>query len=552
MSAQFKDGSVDFHGAYPMAFDPLVSPRERVQMVTAEIREISHYRFTVRDHKKLKNGHHTRLWCSQDEARKKKFKSSDNPDIRNRDMVGMKRYRCGSFLSVRCQGGEEEDAAPTITVKLKHSGKHVSYLDISMPPAALAMIRDNVQWLTLVAMVNKVQAAFPVVTAAQIHRVWMEMSELFWHFDDDQLLLTTCTDNTNSKHLELYSIMAEHDGAGFPLLYLLLSTASSIDQDKHTKSLTAWAKCVRDKYGVDAKFAHVDKDMAEIKMLKNVWKAKISLCWWHLRHVVRTRLSSAKLATTPYDPGRAHIEFSFTNVAFVPRSQDDAGEYEGGVHDAVNPDVPPSQQPQRMTLPNVAPNSARATGPNSARATAPNSVQATATVASGAAAAMSAKASAPGNTGAVSGEEEVDEHTRRTFCPAVYREPILTMMEKHYCTHPLLPGHAHPSPEGIKRWAITQMYKFCVENDLREVWAYLWENWYRSSHWELWARSVYPEIPILKTTMILESHWRRIKQDFLHHFHMPCCDLLAWILIVKLAPTYYRKLEWLLTDTGRY
>ncbi|KAJ7916047.1 hypothetical protein B0H13DRAFT_2323743 [Mycena leptocephala] len=33
---------------------------------------------------------------------------------------------------------------------------------------------------------------------------------------------------------------------------------------------------------------------------------------------------------------------------------------------------------------------------------------------------------------------------------------------------------------------------------------------------------------------------------------MPRCDLLAWILIVKLAPTYYRKLDRLLTDTGRY
>jgi hypothetical protein len=33
---------------------------------------------------------------------------------------------------------------------------------------------------------------------------------------------------------------------------------------------------------------------------------------------------------------------------------------------------------------------------------------------------------------------------------------------------------------------------------------------------------------------------------------MPRCDLLVWILIVKLAPTYYRKLERLLTDTARY
>ncbi|KAJ7934660.1 hypothetical protein B0H13DRAFT_2305445 [Mycena leptocephala] len=33
---------------------------------------------------------------------------------------------------------------------------------------------------------------------------------------------------------------------------------------------------------------------------------------------------------------------------------------------------------------------------------------------------------------------------------------------------------------------------------------------------------------------------------------MPRCDLLAWILIVKLAPSYYRKLDQMLTDTGRY
>ena len=33
---------------------------------------------------------------------------------------------------------------------------------------------------------------------------------------------------------------------------------------------------------------------------------------------------------------------------------------------------------------------------------------------------------------------------------------------------------------------------------------------------------------------------------------MPQCDLLVWILITKLAPTYYRKLELLLMDTGRY
>ncbi|KAJ7823770.1 hypothetical protein B0H13DRAFT_2375888 [Mycena leptocephala] len=239
LRADFKSGkAVDFHGRYTLAVDPLVSPKERVQMVATEIWQISGYRWTVKDHRKLKSGHRTRFWCSQDEARKKKSKASQNPDIRNRDNI-----------------------ATPLKGKIVEIGVDATY-------------------------------------------------------------------NTNSKHLELYSIMGEYDNAGFPVSYLLLSTASSIDQGKRRKALTAWAKCLRDTYGIIARFTHVDKDMAEIGMLKDVWDAKISLCWWHLRRAVRTRLAMAKLTTTPYDPGRANTEFSFIDVAFVPTAQADGTEYE--------------------------------------------------------------------------------------------------------------------------------------------------------------------------------------------------------------------------------
>jgi hypothetical protein len=124
-------------------------------------------------------------------------------------------------------------------------------------------------------------------------------------------------------------------------------------------------------------------------------------------------------------------------------------------------------------------------------------------------AAAGAKGGALDTGGETSDSEDEDEgeekQTWRTFCPAAYRVPIVAMLEKHYCAHPLLSGYVHPSAEGIRCWAVLQMYKFCFEHGLREVWAYLWENWYRSSRWELWARSVHAEIPVLKTTMILES-----------------------------------------------
>ncbi|KAJ6610972.1 hypothetical protein B0H10DRAFT_1953458 [Mycena sp. CBHHK59/15] len=195
LRTEFKAGDVDFHGTYAVAVDPLVTPKERVQMVATEIWKISGHRFTckkltgrsVKDHRKLKSGHRTRFWCSQDEARKKKSKSSQNPDVSNRDNVGMKRYTCQSKLAISCRTSRDNDDELNVTVQLKHAGKHINYTDVSMPQGALDMIRENVEWLTPVVMVSKVQATFPAVTAAQIHRAWMEMSEIFWRRDDLQL-----------------------------------------------------------------------------------------------------------------------------------------------------------------------------------------------------------------------------------------------------------------------------------------------------------------------------------------------------------------------------
>ncbi|KAJ6546393.1 hypothetical protein DFH09DRAFT_927184, partial [Mycena vulgaris] len=102
-------------------------------------------------------------------------------------------------------------------------------------------------------------------------------------------------------------------------------------------------------------------------------------------------------------------------------------------------------------------------------------------------------------------------------------------------------------------WKVTgYRFSFCLENELPKAWAYLWENWYRPGCWQLWARAEHAEIPRLKTTMMVESHWRRIKRDFLHHFHKPRLDLLVWILVVKLAPRYCRRLDIMMTKKGRH
>lgn len=287
-------------------------------------------------------------------------------------------------------------------------------------------------------------------------------------------------------HHELYCIMGEHDGAGYPLTYCLLNSASSIEIGKRTNALRLWAEAVKARYDVHPTFIHLDKDMAEISMARQVWDAKIQLCWWHLRRAVRQRMANRKLTTTPYNSQRAHQEFAFISPAFSPMSAADSSEYEGGIL--------PDQSNNTSTSQDVSPNaiSLRIAVPPTIvhRVPSPEPIRLTIRIPA---------------TSQATDSHSPEPEPKRVFCEEEYRDHIVTLIERHFCAHPLIPGYSHPSPRGIREWAVKQMYQFCLERDLREVWAYLWENWYRSGRWELWARSAYPDIPRLKTTMMLES-----------------------------------------------
>lgn len=293
--------------------------------------------------------------------------------------------------------------------------------------------------------------------------------------------------------------MAEYDNAGFPLSYCLLSTTGSTEKGKRTKALENWTIQVRNRYDVNPSWVHVDKDMAEIGMVLRVWPgAKVSICWWHERKAVRERLNKAKLSTTPYDADRAHAQFSFIDKTFVPPGRADPNEREGGREgggrdstidepddlksepdpNAIFIRLPATQAPAPMPTPPAQESSEEA----------PLKIK------------LPARAFIN-----VSDTADSAESPKRTFCPFELREAIISKMQAHRNAHPLIPGDAAPTARGIYTWAVKKMYKFCEEYDLRELWAYLWENWYRPERWELWARSVVPEIPRLKTTMICES-----------------------------------------------
>ncbi|KAJ7194330.1 hypothetical protein GGX14DRAFT_339727, partial [Mycena pura] len=552
---------LEFKGKFAMPVNPLETERERVQLTSRDVWKATGFRFTVHDNPKLKNGHRTRYYCSQDESSKKAPKPSQNPDAKPRETPGMVRFPCRGRLTISSR--QKDDSTRIVAINLRHAVHHVAYYDVSLPAEAADIIREHMEWCTPTELVKRVQTRFPSATANQIGDAWRSLSEMYWKRDAAQLisaskLLTDRNipaDNTNARRLELYGILAEYDNAGFPLAYCLLSTASSIAIGKRKLALTAFGVCVRDTYGVNPEFAHTDKDMAEIGMLKAVWDPKVSQCWWHVNDAVGKRMKSSKVSTTPYNSIRAHADFSFIDISFVPHGKADPNEYEGGNLTEESAPATASKEtpnPSRLTI-HLPPSQLPPTSAAAPSAKDPPRLDAT-----GIPVLRIPPLRSTSSTGGdvdvemSDGEDAASGKTRRTFCPVIHRDCIPAMMKTHAFAHPLIPGYCFPSREAIKYWAVKQMYDFCVEHDLCEVWAYLWENWYRTGRWELWVRSVHPTIPRLRTTMICESHWRRIKHDFLHHFHSPRVDLLVWILVTKLAPTYYRKLDNLFIDTGRY
>ncbi|KAL0564139.1 hypothetical protein V5O48_017915 [Marasmius crinis-equi] len=567
LRAQAEGGDIDFHGEYTLPVDPLVTDKERVQLVMREAWRVTGYRFTVNFHQTLVTGHKTRAWCSQDANRKKPSKKKYGPEIQNRETVGMERFECQSHLGASCKDLRKGTRrVKLITLNLRHHQKHVLYYNVAMPDAAAEIIRENLEWSTPASLVPKVQAAHPQVTAAQIHRAWAEMSEEIWKRDPKQV---ESARRLLEEHRAVVDIFEVETAPGVEQIcwgmkviagqltsktliveIAIDATSDAITPGKRTDALEKWSTRVRDAYKVYPRFINVDKDLAEIGMAHRVWPdARIQICGWHMKKAVRERITKAKLSTTPYKAAEAHNRFSFIDPTFIPPGRADPGEREGGREgggrdtclDEPDEATPVKPDPNALYIRFQPTQKPGLLDPDTAETV--SLVEQTQTNTTG----LKIRIPALRPTQVVAPEEP-----KRVFCPQELREPVLAKVMEHRNAHPLLPGKSAPTAEGIYSWAVKKMYQFCKDEDLPEMWAYLWENWYRPERWKLWARSVVPEIPRLNTTMIMESHWRHIKHDFLHHFSKPRIDLLAWILITKLGPSYYRKLDVLLGDIGRY
>lgn len=69
------------------------------------------------------------------------------------------------------------------------------------------------------------------------------------------------------------------------------------------------------------------------------------------------------------------------------------------------------------------------------------------------------------------GETRVKD-TTYVFCPAPHRKPILHLFTKHFCQHPVFPecNEGSCSVTEIRKRAVLEMYQFCWQRGLQEVW----------------------------------------------------------------------------------
>jgi MULE transposase domain len=290
-----------------------------------------------------------------------------------------------------------------------------------------------------------------------------------------QEMAMDATFGTNSAGMELFAVMTELDGAGIPLGYCFVWT--SFGDVKAPGALHAilvqFLQGFRER-GLSPSFFGTDKDPSEISAIREVWpEAKIQLCHWHINRALKTKLGD--------------------KLSYRPQDRYYSGEVLELLADSTFDSCWACLPTKRAT-----------TDHRYGRCSC---------------ASKGVDFSAAGCL-EVSAEEEIKE--------------VIEVIERHSNAHPLLPkGGIFRGPLAIHRDCVLEAFQWCKARSYPRLWAYLWVNWYRPGQWILWARSTHPQIPVLKTTMIVESHWKTLKHSYLHDFNQPRIDLVIWIILEK-------------------
>jgi hypothetical protein len=442
------------------------------------------------------------------------------------DKPRIERFKCQSKLILKPSLEQR-----TLGISMYHR-HHIPYFDRQLSAEVMQFVLDWTATKTSAEIYQDLQSSKPLgweyASPSQVYYQWQKSNSSIWRRDPDpfysaQNLLSERTDvrtsnyrvdnvrglafyisdsisalaphakelamdatfGTNNAGMDLFAVLAELDGTGVPLAYCFVDIVENNKKNERrampgaiSSVLCQFLQNLRAS-DLDPTFFGTDKDTSEIFAVRQIWpNAIIQLCYWHVRRAIRTKLASAQKTNSQneYRPGEAQLEIPDLEICWgsMPIRRPDGQHRYGGCSCPLRPDF--------------------------------------------------ADFPALGRTEA-----------KETY----EKETVINMFSNHYNSHPFIPDRngTSRSAQQIYQDCAREMYSWCRSRNYFRLWAYLWVNWYQPSQWALWARSAYSdEIPVLKTTMIVESHWRKLKHDYLHRFNRPRIDLVVWVLLNKAIP----------------
>ncbi|KAF7978602.1 hypothetical protein HWV62_45332 [Athelia sp. TMB] len=493
--------------------------------------------------------------CAQLEGDERKPRLHDDPKKR-RGRVKMPRFNCGGSLLLTIPDGRNLP----IRIRIEHDEAHPHYTDISIPSEVQELIRSmkgstpSDIWAEILKRYGT-----PEYNQDQVYAHWSHINEAVWRLADDQVLsarrvldraagreveiipLTAETGistiafafkevldgygsetaeiamdstwKTNAASYELFGFFGEANGQSLPLGFIFTTmTDGSAKPGAKERMLTETLTWLS-KRCPNIEWTLSDKDPSEINACRKAINKKHQLCYWHATRYIEERLAEDKLPAA-YDPRKAHAVFAFIDPTWAPgvtrgpvaeyldgRDVEKGGDMQGGTRRELNSILqtpPPTARPPLLIM---------KAGDRR----------------------IPIWPSPPPLRGA----------GLPAFCPAAFRATIKQKYTIHFHQHPEIPFDekgTHFTASEIHEGAVLDMYSFCREHDLAQVWAYLWNCWYSPPQWPLWARSAAPGIPRLKTTMVSEAQWKVIKHQDLATFNRPRLDLVIHVLINRLLP----------------
>jgi hypothetical protein len=128
--------------------------------------------------------------------------------------------------------------------------------------------------------------------------------------------------NTNGSRFEVFALLGELYGSGFPLGYLLIRSSEDSESGGKENYIKDLLKHLKNTWDVRAIVTLTDKDTSEINAFQEVYpEAKHQLCFWHCLRAIRTRLAVLRRRPKYYDVKEAKQEFDFIDETFVPIAQ---------------------------------------------------------------------------------------------------------------------------------------------------------------------------------------------------------------------------------------